>query len=125
MEDEAQVPDFEEEHIARIISQYYTKLFTSASFAGSQTVFNALEPCGSRGMNELFIRGPSPTEIKALLAIHADKAPGPDGISATFFQSNWETVGPAIVLEIQQSFSSGSMPTSLNKIHVRLIPKFT
>lgn len=32
---------------------------------------------------------PSPEEIHlALLAIHPDKVPGPDGLSASFFQAN-------------------------------------
>ena len=45
--------------------------------------------------------------------------------SASFFQSNWEVVGPAIVQEIQLFFTTGSLPISANNTQVRLIPKST
>ena len=75
-------------------------------------------------MNESLITRPSAKEIKeATFAIHADKAPGPDGFSASFFQTNWDVIGPAIVTEIQHFFTTGVLATSLNETHVRLIPK--
>lgn len=55
--------------------------------------------------------------------IHPDKAPGPDGFSASFFQSNWSIVGPAICKEIQCFFITGELPLSINETHIRLIPK--
>ena len=58
-----------------------------------------------------------------LCAIHPDKAPGPDGFSASFFQSNWDTVGPQIILEVQNFFSTGYLPSRINATHIRLIPK--
>ena len=75
-------------------------------------------------MNEDLISLPSALEIKeAMFAIHADKPPGPDGFSASFFPSNWEIVGPSIVQEIQYFFSSGTLPASMNTTHIKLIPK--
>ena len=66
----------------------------------------------------------TPLEIKdAAFAIHPDKAPGPDGFSASFFQSNWKVVGPAIIKEIQYFFREGVLPNSINSTHIRLIPK--
>lgn len=59
----------------------------------------------------------------ALFEIHPDKAPGPDGFSASFFQSNWTSIGPAITKEIQLFFSTGSLPNTINTTHIRLIPK--
>ena len=75
-------------------------------------------------MNEELLKPPSSSEIKeAMFAIHPDKAHGPDGFSARFFQANWEVVGPSIIREVSLFFSSGSLPNHLNEKHFRLIPK--
>lgn len=85
MEDEDGLPVYEEEGISEVICSYYSRLFTSIPSGGLHIVQDALAP----------------------FAIHPDKAPGPDGFSAAFFQSNWEITGPAIIQEIQQFFSTG------------------
>lgn len=75
-------------------------------------------------MNDFLTQQSSPLEIKeALFAIHADKALGVDGFSASFFQTNWSVVGPSIICEIQAFFSSWILPSSMNVTYVRLIPK--
>lgn len=67
---------------------------------------------------------PSNEEIKqAVFSIHADKAPGPDGFSASFFQVNWSSIGLAICQEIITFFQAGSLPRTVNETYVRLIPK--
>lgn len=75
-------------------------------------------------MNSQLTTIPTILEIReAIFAIHPDKAPGPDGFSASFFQSNWDVVGPAITKEIQGFFTTGSLPHAINSTHIRLIPK--
>ena len=58
-----------------------------------------------------------------MFAIHPDKAPRPDGFSANFFQSNWDSVGEAITREMQSFFITGQLPSTINATHIRLIPK--
>lgn len=124
LEDENGVPVFEEDKISKVVCRFYDNLFTSTPHDGSQTVSKALTPCISEEMNTKLITTPSATEVKeALFNIHADKAPGPDGFSASFFQANWERVGPSVVQEIQAFFSTGELPASMNVTHIRLIPK--
>lgn len=45
-----------------------------------------------------------------IFPIHPDKAPGPYGFSASFFQSNWEVVRPAMIKEIQHFLPHDPFP---------------
>ena len=63
-----------------------------------ELVNKAITPCITQATNEELTKI---SEIRdALFAIHPDNAPGPDGFSVSFFQSNWEVVGSAITSEI-------------------------
>lgn len=126
IEDDSGVPAFEDEQIASTILAYFSCIFTSSNPPAADVVSRAITPCISDAMNETLISIPQMQEIKeALFAIHPDKAPGPDGFSASFFQSNWDVVGPAITSEIQSFFISGAIPSAINETHIRLIPKIS
>lgn len=63
-------------------------------------------------------------EIKsAMFSIGGDKAPGPDGYNAVFFQKNWGVVGPDVVLAVQSFFVTGGMPKGWNATVLTLVPK--
>ena len=118
------LPLFDEQQIVTEIAKYFETIFISNGSDGAAIVAKALKPCISPTTNAALTSLPSVDEIKkALFAIHPDKAPGPDGFSACFFQSNWTAVGATIVTEIQSFFRSGIMPDSIKTTHTRLIPK--
>lgn len=115
---------FGKEQIVTTINDYYQSIFTSLNSEPSDVVSKAIQPSISHATNEKLTYIPSAAEIKeALFSIHPDKAPGPDGFSASFFQSNWSTVNPAIIKEIQDFFATGVLPSSIYKTHIRLIPE--
>ena len=124
IEDSEGIPVFEEKQIVEVISNYFQQIFNSSSPPTAAIVNRALTHCISTSTNEALTAIPSISEVKTtLFGIHPDKAPGPDGFSTSFFQSNWSVVGPAITREIQHFFSTGSLPWSINNTHIRLIPK--
>lgn len=115
---------YEEDEIASVVSAYFSDIFTTSANDCTETVQSALEGKITETQNEMLTEIPSSEEIrKAMFSIHPDKAPGPDGFSACFFQSNWDITGPAMTLEIQAFFRRGSLPQSINSTHIRLIPK--
>ena len=119
---------YEETHIVQEITSYFQSIFTSNPvsdhlFEPSAIVEQAISPCISAATNELLIKVPSAEEVRiAMFSTHPEKAPGPDGFSACFFQSHWDTVGAIVVKETQEFFRTGYLPEHINDTHVRLIP---
>lgn len=122
---------YEEEQIAGQIKEYFSGIyssdFTTTGLASTvEIVGSAISPSIAPDTNESICFIPTAAEIKnALFLIHPDKAPGPDGFSASFFHSNWSTTGPALISEVQAVVRTGSLPPVTNVTYVRLIPKIT
>lgn len=118
---------YKEEEIAANIQDYFEQIFTpclSDPQLMESIISSAISPRVTDEQNELLTKIPPEKEIKeALMSIHPEKAPGPDGFSACFFQKNWSVVRSDIVKEVQEFFISGCMPRTINETHVRLIPK--
>lgn len=110
----------EEALTAQEITTFYQTLFTTNFGANLQhepksVVDQAFTLCISAETNERLIQIRSPEEVRvAMFSIHPDKAPGLDGFSACFFQSNWSTVGAIITKETHEFFRSGLLPNHIN-----------
>lgn len=113
--------------IVKVIDEYFQGLFTSLESPYQHTesiVHSALHPLITIETNQKLIQIPTSLEVKeAMFFIHVEKALGPDGFSASFFQTNWEIIGHDIVKEVQDFFQTESMPRAINETHIRLIPK--
>jgi hypothetical protein len=44
----------------------------------------------------------------------ANKAPGPDGLTAGFYQFHWEILGPRVTAAVLDFLNGGAMPESIN-----------
>lgn len=124
IENAAGLAFYKEGEIVNTIADYYRDLFASSSTGQLQVVQEVISSRVTPEMNEALIALPDDQEIKAaVFAIHADKAPGPDGFSAGFYQSFWDIIGDDVSKEIRNFFASGSLRNRQNETHVRLIPK--
>lgn len=115
---------FNREDIGNAFVEYFWDLFKTCNPFGPNDFDHLLENSISDAQNARLNAIPSYSEIKKIVKLMAPtKAPGPDGMSALFYQHYWTTVGKDLVVVVQKKFRSGRMLSELNRTHITLIPK--
>lgn len=67
----------------------------------------AISPRVTPEMNQRLIRIPDIVKVQAaVFSINSDKAPGPDGFSAGFYQNFWDVIGEDVYRDIKVFFKS-------------------
>lgn len=98
------IAQYEEHQIAKVIFDFYQKMFSTKSRGDLRIVYEVLLLVISPETNCRLISIPDAEEIiEVVLAIHATKSPGPDGFFVGFFHSYWNIIGRDIVSEIKLS----------------------
>lgn len=114
----------EEADMAAVITNYFNKLFTSQA---GQRIMELLPHVAGKvtpETNMWLTRDFTAEEVKlALDGIGDLKAPGPDGLPASFFKQNWDLVGPKVTEEVLAVLNGAAMPEGWNDTWVTLIPK--
>lgn len=78
----------EEGEIGEVIAHYFANLFTTAQLQDCDEIFERISRTITESMDRKLIRTVEDHEIKkALFSMHANKAPGPDGMPHSFFQN--------------------------------------
>ena len=75
-------------------------------------------------MNQHLLRLATEEEVKkALFMMHPEKARGPDGMTALFFQHSWHIIKNDLLEMVNNFLVSGEMDTHLNITNICMIPK--
>ena len=104
--------------------EYFFTLFTGGSVGDVNPCIQPIERRVTEAMNVDLIRSFAMEEIEiALFQLGPLTAPGPDGLNACFYQTNWLTMREEVCHVILDILNVGVMPKDLNMTYVTLIPK--
>ncbi|KAL9660516.1 hypothetical protein QQ045_025331 [Rhodiola kirilowii] len=113
--------------IIDIITNYFSNLFSMQANRSEEEwsqALNIIPKIVTKEMNDVLLAPFSETEVKrALFQMHLTKAPGLDGLSALFYQSNWEIVGRDVIKEVLKCLNEGILNHAINETLIVLIPK--
>ena len=113
-----------ENGIANILVDFYQNLFTSSSPDQIEEALEATIMVVTEEMNQELVAPFERAEVDTALK-HMDslKAPGPDGMPPLFFQHFWSAIGEEVAKAVLICLNTGSIPPSINRTFITLIPK--
>lgn len=117
---------FGNKDVATEVLRYYSEIFTSTQPDHIYESLRNLPHVVSEECNAYLTREVTAAEVRAsVFSIGPSRAPGLDGSTASFYQTYWDIVGPAVTEEVQHFFTTGEFSTDLNHTNLVLIPKIT
>ncbi|XP_023645887.1 uncharacterized protein LOC111832631 [Capsella rubella] len=114
----------EERDLYLIASDYFSDLFKSSNPQEIEDALGNLSTVISEDVNTQLTRPVTEKEIRdALFMMHPDKVPGPDGMTALFFQQAWEVIKKDMFGLVNSFMQEGIFDRRLSKTNICLIPK--
>ena len=114
----------DEDQITELLATFFEELFTTS---GNVEVEEVLDMVDARISGEQITQLAAPftgEEVyEAIFQMHPTKAPGPDGMSAIFFQKFWHIVGKDVVEKVLDILNNNGEIGSINQTYIVLIPK--
>lgn len=111
-----------DDSIAQCIADFYRDVFTSSPPRDLSFISEIIQPMVSEEINQTLIAMPTVLEIQeAVFSIYKDKAPGPDGFSASFYHNFREIIGNDVCRDIMSFFASSNLNPRFNETYARLI----
>lgn len=85
---------------------------------------SVVDPCIDDADNDLLLKQITDDELwEAVNAIGALKAPGPDGLHASFYQNCWMEIKDTVIPMIKGIFNDSTTLNLINHTNIALIPK--
>lgn len=110
--------------VGNLLVDHFKHLYTSSQPTLTPQLSSLFSPMVCTGNNFSLCKIPDVLEIlSAVKQLGPAKAPGPDGITAAFYQRYWTTVGSLVIGMVQKFFQSGYLLKQMNHTFVALIPK--
>lgn len=115
---------FGSERAGNLLVDHFKTLYATANPTMTLEMDELLFPVISATDNTFLCKQPDEREIAEVVKhLGASKAPGPDGMPASFYQHYWKTIAKTVTRMIWNFFDMGFMLRQLNYTLVALIPK--
>ncbi|KAG7543424.1 Reverse transcriptase zinc-binding domain [Arabidopsis thaliana x Arabidopsis arenosa] len=113
-----------EEGIERVAVEYFNNLFTANAHDEEFQILRDVPEIVTNDMNSSLTREVSLEEVKkAVFEMNPTKAPGPDGMTAFFYQRFWPLISADLLATVRSFFDSGTLDPRLNMTNICLVPK--
>ena len=110
--------------IASIATEYFKELFSTSCPSRIEEVANLVPRSVTLEMNKQLTKEFQREEIiQVVHSMHPTKAPGPDSMSAIFYQKYWDVIGNDIINTVLNVLNSNASVAPLNQTNIALIPK--
>ena len=114
----------DEEGLVANATSYFRQIFESSNPEDIDDALTEVSTSITGAVNEDLTRPVTEWEVKlSLFAMHPEKAPGPDGMTALFYQKFWDIVKEELSLMVNQFLFEGTMAHGLNDTNICLIPQ--
>lgn len=116
----------DQKEMEQIVTSFYSNLFTSNHLSPVDIVrvVDLVSPTIPPSTMETLSKDFTIEEVKkALFNLNPSKAPGPDGLTALFFQNAWDTMKEDITRAVLGVLNNGDSLTQWNDTIIALIPK--
>ena len=102
----------EDTGVEKVAIDYFEDLFSTTSPSEFDSFLTEVSPEITPQMNQHLLRLATEEEVKeALFMMHPEKASGPDGMTALFFQHSWHIIKNDLVEMVNNFLVSGEMDT--------------
>ena len=116
----------DEEGLVAIATSYFRQIFESSDPEDIEEALAQVPTTITGVMNDNLTAPVTEWEVKlALFAMHPEKAPGPDGMTALFYQKFWDIVKDDLTHMVNEFHFEGTVAAGLNDTNICLIPKTT